>query len=88
MSSYNLKFASKEEYESLVDDYTYSSGTSHVVLGTLYKETGNILTTDDGIEYAEKEAIEGYHVNVLGELPDVFTDYVIEVDTPQVVWAS
>ena len=35
------------------------------MLGALYKETGNMLTDDDGNEYAEKLLIDGYHANLV-----------------------
>ena len=34
------------------------------IIGTLYVETGNMLTTEDGMEYPETEAVEGYHANL------------------------
>ena len=34
------------------------------IIGTMYRETGNMLTTDDGMEYPETEAISGYHANL------------------------
>ena len=34
------------------------------IIGTMYRETGNMLTTDDGVEYPETEAISGYHANL------------------------
>ena len=34
------------------------------IIGTMYRETGNMLTTEDGMEYPETEAISGYHANL------------------------
>ena len=34
------------------------------VIGTIYKPTGTMLTNEEGMEYPEMEAIEGYHVNI------------------------
>lgn len=34
------------------------------VVGTIYKETGNKITTFDGFEVPEKVAIEGFHANL------------------------
>jgi hypothetical protein len=34
------------------------------IIGTIYVETGNMLTDDDGNEYPEMEAVEGYHANL------------------------
>ena len=38
------------------------------IIGTMYRETGNMLTTDDGMEYPETEAISGYHANLREDL--------------------
>jgi hypothetical protein len=34
------------------------------VIGAIYKPTGTMLTNEEGMEYPEMEAIEGYHVNI------------------------
>lgn len=34
-------------------------------IGTIYQETGVMLTDSDGVEYPETQAIDGYHVNIL-----------------------
>jgi len=46
------------------------------IIGTIYKPTGNMLTDDEGNEYPETVAIEGFHANLLAErgitgLPEV-----------------
>jgi hypothetical protein len=38
------------------------------IIGTMYRETGTMLTTEDGMEYPEMEAIEGYHANLREDL--------------------
>lgn len=35
------------------------------IIGTIYKESGAILTSLEGNEYPEMVALDGYHVNVL-----------------------
>jgi len=42
----------------------FSSTHSLDVIGTIYKETDNILTTKEGVEYNEMVAIDGYHANL------------------------
>jgi hypothetical protein len=34
------------------------------IIGTIYAQTGNMLTDDDGNEYPETEAMDGYHANL------------------------
>jgi hypothetical protein len=34
------------------------------IIGTIYVETGNMVTDEDGNEYPEMEAVEGYHANL------------------------
>ena len=38
------------------------------IIGTMYRETGNMLTDDEGMEYPEMEAVDGYHANLREEL--------------------
>ena len=39
------------------------------IIGVIYRPTGNTLTDDEGNEYPEQEAIDGFHVNVRAEAP-------------------
>ena len=34
------------------------------VIGTIYEATGVTLTDDDGMEYPEMQALDGWHVNI------------------------
>lgn len=34
------------------------------IIGTIYEPTGETLTGEDGVEYPEMAAIEGYHANL------------------------
>jgi hypothetical protein len=34
------------------------------VVGVLHEPTGNTLTDDDGMEYPEMQALDGWHVNI------------------------
>ncbi len=60
------------------------------LIGTLYTETGETITDDDGNEYAETEAIDGYHVN-LRVKDDYLTgleSLAVEVNSPSVKFAG
>jgi hypothetical protein len=59
-----LKFDSQAQYEAT------DLGTLSVdVVGTVNIGTGQILIDDEGNEYAETVAAEGYYVNVRGKQP-------------------
>ena len=57
------------------------------VIGTIYKPTGTMLTNEEGMEYPEMEAIEGYHVNIRNytEAPEL-DQYAVVPTIPQRVW--
>lgn len=58
-----------------------------VLIGSLYKGTGEIITDDDGGQYEAKELLDGYHVNATGELTGLEHLYV-DVDRPLVKLAG
>ena len=57
------------------------------VIGTIYKPTGKMLTTDEG-EVPEMAPVEGWHANVrhTDEAPELDA-YKVEVVTPVRGWA-
>jgi hypothetical protein len=61
------------------------------VIGTLYRETGTMLTNNNGIDYPETVAISGYHANLRENLTDeqkAALPLVDAPDTPQRKWAG
>jgi hypothetical protein len=52
------------------------------IIGTMYRETGTMLTTEDGMEYPEMEAIEGYHANLREDLTAAQEAELPTVDAP------
>jgi hypothetical protein len=46
-----------------------------------------MLTNEEGMEYPEMEAIEGYHVNIRNytEAPEL-EQYAVDVKTPSRIW--
>lgn len=57
------------------------------IIGPIYKATGEMLTTDDGMEYPEMADVGGWHVNMRGEVPASIKPYVITVSgTPYRIW--
>jgi len=70
----------------------YTTTHSLDVIGTIYRETGNMITVSEtsdypASEYAETEAVDGYHANLLlhGEdMPEALAGFVIEAPTAPV----
>ena len=50
------------------------------VVGILHEPTGNTLTDDDGMEYPEMQAMDGWHVNIR-LTGDAMRDTVEALDT-------
>jgi len=63
------------------------TGQALDIIGTIYKPTGNTLTDEEGMEYPEMAAIDGYHANLIAEagldLPTIEAPA-----TPYRVWAG
>ena len=63
------------------------------VVGTLYEETGNTLTDDEGNEYPEMAAMTGWHINIrlVGEamretVEALDAAHGVTPESPQRVW--
>lgn len=69
----------KQDYTTIVDPETFEESTqlegepyfvantsdySIDVVGVLHEPTGNVLTYDNGLEYPEMVALDGWHVNI------------------------
>ena len=54
------------------------------IIGTMYRATGTMLTTEDGMEYPEMEAVDGYHANLREELTDEQVALLPTIDAPTV----
>jgi len=84
MIDYYLKFASKQEAETVLTDIKASID----IIGTIYKPSGNVIIGNDNIEYPEILPLEGYHVNIRSnEHIAILEPYVINPKTPSRVWA-
>ena len=54
-----------EEWDGPSGAYEWRSLSNMLdIIGTMYRETGNMLTTEDGMEYPETEAMTGFHANL------------------------
>jgi hypothetical protein len=82
MIDYYLKFKDEAEALEVLKGYTGSID----VIGLIYKEPGNTLTTHQG-EVPEMAPIVGWHVNTRGPGSESLLPFSVQVLTPSRVWA-
>ena len=64
------------------------------IIGEIRVGTSVILTSEDGFEYEETEVLKDdngnpfYHVNMINPDMSLVGDYIVEVDTPNRVFAG
>ena len=93
MKALYLKFASETEANAILYRIEAKEPVANYrnidTIGVIYKPTGVMLTNEDGIEYPEMQAIDGWHVNVW-VLPEedatALQPYVITPTNPVRVW--
>ena len=81
-----LKFESEEQMSIALSDYyddedNFLSGNHEYtfdIVGLIYRATEETETDEEGNEYPVMEAIEGWHVNYLGDLPEALVSYELE----------
>jgi len=57
------------------------------IIGVIYRPTGNTLTDDEGNEYPEQEALDGFHVNIRAEAPIAELEtYRVYPNQPVRIW--
>lgn len=56
------------------------------IIGLIYTPTGTVLTDPEGFEYPEMAPIDGWHVNMRGEVPAAIQPYVVQVNSPYRIW--
>ena len=92
-----LKFESEEQMNIALSDYyddedNFLSGNHEYtfdIVGLIYRATEETETDEEGNEYPVMEAIEGWHVNYLGDLPEALVSYELEEpSTPARVFAG
>ena len=64
------------------------TGIALDVIGPIYEPTGNMLTDDEGIEYPEMVAVDGYHANLIAEEGIEGLPEITAPDTPYRKWAG
>jgi len=70
-TNYYLKFNDENQCKLFHDPENNIAidATAVSVIGTVYVPTGTMLTDDEGNEYSEKEAAEGYYLNIRTKKP-------------------
>lgn len=59
------------------------------IIGIIYKETGNMLTGEEGLEYPEMAAIQGFHANMIANTDADLSAISVEAPvTPYRKWAG
>ena len=57
------------------------------IIGVIYRPTGNTLTDEEGNEYPEQAALEGFHANVRAAAPiEELEPYRVYPNSPVRVW--
>ena len=64
------------------------TGIALDVIGPIYTPTGNMLTDDEGIEYPEMVAVDGYHANLIADEGIEGLPEITAPDTPYRQWAG
>jgi hypothetical protein len=94
-NDYFLKFDTEEEAHLIIGTMDvpneelvlHREGCDISVIGTMYTNTGNILTDEEGLEYYETAPIQGYHVNLrCRNVQEDLVPYDTAPTTPQRVW--
>lgn len=58
------------------------------LIETIYTPNGIMLKDEEGNEYPQMEAVEGYHINTLPPLVETLEQYVVEPTHKQRVFAG
>lgn len=96
MNTIYLKFQDETTAKTVLAEYVSAEGDwitdSHThsldPVGFIYRPTGNVLTDESGAEYPEMTAIQGYHINFLGDLLAVASAYVVNAANPVRIFAG
>ena len=64
------------------------TGTALDIIGTISKPTGQMLTDDDGNEYAEMETVPGFHANLIADEGIDGLPTIVKPNNPYRIWAG
>ena len=89
MTIYYLKFKDESEAKDIL---CYLPHIEIDMIGEIFKPTNNTITNDDGIVSSIMEALDGYFVNIKGNLSfleeQALTGYFVFPKTPMRTWAG
>ena len=93
----SLKSDSKEDFEAACSDVglvdsdgqVIKDSLNHcfIIIGTIYRDTGNVTLEYEGYESPVLEAMEGYYVNLRYLEPVGLEALEVEIESPTVVFA-
>ena len=64
------------------------TGVALDIIGTIYKQTGAMLTDEEGMQYPEMVAVEGFHANLIDDEGIEGLPTIDAPTTPYRVWAG
>jgi len=64
------------------------TGVALDLIGTIHEPSGNMLTDDEGNEYPEMVALDGYHANLIAESCIEGLPEIVPPNTPYRIWAG
>jgi hypothetical protein len=99
MQNYYLKFKDQAELETTlislglaeIYDEQFIPKTNLDVIGLIYKPTGLMITTEDGMKYPEMLPLEGWHANLKDALTleqEVALPLIATPNAPYRKWAG
>ena len=97
MKDYFLRAQSREQIDqalidagllSITNDEPITSPEVAILdyIGQIPEETGRMVTDEDGFEYPEMAAIDGYHINIRGELTPEQLAILPIINRPKSPW--
>ena len=57
-----------EDWSGPSGAFTWISKIMLDIIGTMYRDVGELITNENGIEYFETEAVAGFHANIKASL--------------------
>jgi len=69
-------------------DWVFRGPGALDIIGTIYEPTGNTLTDDEGFEYPEMVALDGFHTNLKAQQGIAGLPEITAPSTPYRKWAG
>lgn len=103
MQNYYLKFENQADLEAALiaaglatseiigEETVFTPKVTLDVIGLIFKPTGKTLQTEDGLNYPEMKAVDGWHANLKADLTaeqELALPLIQSPVTPYRVWAG